>query len=183
MLRPVKGEAAPDAGDWATDGDRYDPDSFYTASTDEKGHGRVMSLRVPPVMQGMVSEIVNSHEYPAIRSVADFFRDAAIHRLHYLKSEMQASSVLMADIEREVQRAELARIKNRLDEDRRLINDVNEQLAECAATGDAETFEYVADLALGLAEPFSKYSVKQLLGVIRKNRAQLKATLDGGEKS
>lgn len=61
----------------------YRPDRFYTRSLNADGHGERMQVRVP---QGIDSQIYAAvAEIAEYRSVHDFMRDAAVHRLEYLQ--------------------------------------------------------------------------------------------------
>jgi len=58
----------------------YNENSFFLRSSDRRGFSATEATRYPPHIIGMVDEFVQKRETP-YRSRADFFRDAAIHRL------------------------------------------------------------------------------------------------------
>lgn len=74
---------------WSTVGNEYDPDQFYTRSTNKADHSIDERFRFPPHLHAMVAEIVDSQRFPKLRSVADFWRDSAVHRAHYLNEQIK----------------------------------------------------------------------------------------------
>lgn len=70
---------------WQTDrSDPYSPDRFYTAG--ERGGGALVQSRLPARLEHEVRALIESRRFPRIRTMSDFIRDAAYHRLHYLSS-------------------------------------------------------------------------------------------------
>lgn len=67
----------------------YSEDRFYTRSTDLRGHGSVLRITMPQGLDSQVYAAVN--EIPEYRSVQDFFRDAALHRLEYIQRRYKIS--------------------------------------------------------------------------------------------
>lgn len=174
-----KGKDAPHESEWGGVDDEYSPNEFYTASCDNKGHDRTMQLRVPTNMAGMIAELVQSNRFPDIRTTSDFFRDAAVHRLHYIHTELDPTEVLEQDISRALADAKVNRIRERLAQDRALVDTVNEQLADLASQGDEEAFDYLAQISLESVSPISEAMVSRMASVIARNRAVLEATLAG----
>lgn len=66
---------------WDTVKSGYDPDAFYTSSTDDKGHGHVVSAQVPPDIAAQVAWLAESSQFPAYRNKSDVIRDAVVHLL------------------------------------------------------------------------------------------------------
>jgi hypothetical protein len=83
-------QPSPDSRDeWTSDASNtaektYDPNSFYPASRDKKGFGASIRITVPPSILGEVSALVARGIIPEYRTNHDFFRDAIVHRLHYV---------------------------------------------------------------------------------------------------
>jgi hypothetical protein len=74
---------------WSTEkSHEYSLDSFYTRSTNKHDHSAEGKFRMPPHIQAAISQIVDSKQFPQLRSLQDFYRDAAIHRLHYLNQKI-----------------------------------------------------------------------------------------------
>jgi hypothetical protein len=66
----------------------YDPNEIYTGpATDKEGHSSNMRCAIPTPWAGAVSEVVNSPEWPEIKSSQDFIRDAIYHRLHWTSEQ------------------------------------------------------------------------------------------------
>lgn len=72
--------------------DGYDPDRFYMASADSKGHQhQIKTINVP---QGMAAILAEVREYfPEYRNAQDMVRDALMHRLMYLKQKIDDGEV------------------------------------------------------------------------------------------
>lgn len=70
---------------WKLDDGEYSVDRFYVQSTDGKGHGDEVRVRVPPYLASQLQAIFESRTFPKYRTVADIVRDAIYHRLRYLE--------------------------------------------------------------------------------------------------
>ncbi len=67
---------------WEVDeGDFYDPNEFYTASQDKKGHSFHMRVNLPKPLGGQLYGLIQSAVVPQYRSVEDIARDALYHRV------------------------------------------------------------------------------------------------------
>lgn len=60
----------------------YSPQKFYTNTEDKHGHSSLLRVWVPKNLAGQIGRIVESGIIPEIRSRADFYRDAMLHRAH-----------------------------------------------------------------------------------------------------
>lgn len=78
----------PISADWDTDQSdgTYSIESFYTAASDAKGHGEVISFKVPPHMKGRIANIVDA--IPQYKNQSDFVRDACWHRERWLTEHL-----------------------------------------------------------------------------------------------
>ena len=63
------------------DDDFYDPNEFYTASQDKKGHSFHMRVNLPKPLGGQLYGLIQSAVVPQYRSVEDVARDAVYHRV------------------------------------------------------------------------------------------------------
>ncbi len=63
------------------DDDFYDPNEFYTASQDKKGHSFHMRVNLPKPLGGQLYALIQSAVVPQYRSVEDIARDAVYHRV------------------------------------------------------------------------------------------------------
>lgn len=62
----------------------YDPDKVYNASRDSKGFGSSLRMKVPPSLLSELGHVVQSGIITEYRTREDFFRDAIVHRLHWV---------------------------------------------------------------------------------------------------
>lgn len=69
---------------WKTDQASYDEAEFYTRSKDKQGHGVIYHVRIPDDLAGVLNYIVQSGKIPEYRTVQDIFRDAIVHRIHWI---------------------------------------------------------------------------------------------------
>ena len=67
----------------------YDPAEFYTRASDVHGHRETISLRTNPDMHFAVAALVASRQIPEYATVGDFWRDAGVHRLHWLSEHLE----------------------------------------------------------------------------------------------
>jgi uncharacterized protein YwgA len=87
----------------------YSEERFYTKSTDEKGHGEKLQVRVPQGVDSQVYAMVR--EIPQYRHINDIIRDALIHRLEYLQKRYSISDDTQRFLELERMEADSDRAK------------------------------------------------------------------------
>lgn len=96
-------------------GRKYDPNRFYTKSTDGNGHyERVPQTKITPTLDALIGELMGAFptEY---KSQGDVVRDALMHLTVYRKNNnTQALDHIQGDIEREAAQQELDRALARL---------------------------------------------------------------------
>jgi len=63
------------------DDDFYDPNAFYTASQDKKGHSFHARVNLPKPLGGAIGALIQSAAVPQYRTVEDVARDAIYHRV------------------------------------------------------------------------------------------------------
>lgn len=74
--------AQPEFDPWATDeGHSYSVFEFYTRSTNKFDHSKDVRAAIPPTIHANVMALVNSDRFGKYKSIADFVRDAMVHRL------------------------------------------------------------------------------------------------------
>lgn len=79
--------------------DDYSPDEFYTKATNKHDHSSTpYSVRVDPTTSAQVSALIASGKIPHYKTPSDFFRDALVHRLHYLVYRMDLGSDEMREL-------------------------------------------------------------------------------------
>jgi len=59
---------------------QYEIDDFVCTGSDKKGHSSVVSIRIPPEIEGRVSALLAERVFP-YSTFSDFVRDAVYHRL------------------------------------------------------------------------------------------------------
>lgn len=121
---------------WGLDaGHQYDPDQFYTRSTNKHDHSFRLELRIPPYVQGLMAEAVD--HIPLYRSMADMARDAIVHRLHILGPEwLTPNSIAQLDLEMRLTRIEQRKV--RLDFMAEMLNGHRDVLERAYEAKDAE---------------------------------------------
>jgi len=75
-------------GDWQLEEpESYSPTKFYTRASDSKGHREEIRVKLPPDIYDAIGRIVRPDgkgPIPEYRTMQDFMRDAAVHRLKQL---------------------------------------------------------------------------------------------------
>lgn len=75
----------PVVNEWMPEEGAYSRTDFYTTGTDTRGHDQMAPrFKVHPMINAQVAQLVQSGLFPALRSAADFWRDAGVHRLRDL---------------------------------------------------------------------------------------------------
>lgn len=81
--------------------DNYRVEEEYTRSTNRKGFGETLHVKVPPEIAGEIAAIVASRKIGALRTTQDFVRSAIVHRLHWMAGELddgQTHRIVQAEI-------------------------------------------------------------------------------------
>jgi len=66
----------------------YSPDKFYCQSSDVKGHGNTVSVKLPPEVLRDIQILIADGAFPPYRLPSDFIRDATHHWLHYRSEQI-----------------------------------------------------------------------------------------------
>lgn len=131
---------------WTTSNDGYDARSFYTQSSDSKGHHAKIQVKIPTNIAGEISRLVQSGVIPEYDTAQALIRDAIVHRLHavneWIKDEGLRRTITMWTIHEDAihkanQREQFKEMMHSIDEHSQfLINRGNQDAAR----------EYVNDL-------------------------------------
>lgn len=165
---------------WSTEkGNEYDPNKFYTRSTNQHDHSADIRFRLPPHLAGRINEIVSSKRFPQLRSTADFYRDAAVHRLHHLNKMMQDPELAnMLNIE-----IRLAIIEARQQEVDSLREAVEKHKQQLESAWQSNDYDAIADSLADVEEsiPFYRNPYRrQLQELVTQFKPRLKAWLASG---
>lgn len=120
-------------GDNYTQGD-YEPANFYIGSVDKRGHGTAM--RVPDNVHPQIVAVVNSDATP-YRSVQDFFRDAGVHRMHWLRENSDDPELRRA-AEGYIAQMEAERIVQMVETVAATVREIPVKVQEMIGMGDME---------------------------------------------
>lgn len=149
----------------------YSPSQFYTKSCDDRGHSTYTRLvRIQPAVVEQIEALIAAKEIPAYRSVADFFRDSIIHRLAYIRENVNNPKMRekMSEILRLIH---LEQVTQRLEDELTRYEELREKIANvCERSlqlGDNENLgEYLSrmhDDVDSWREPFRS----QLLALVK----------------
>lgn len=132
------------AGDpWQVAAVNYSPDTIYTRSTDGHGHyEQLRNVKVSPAVYAVLSEMLARGDLPDYRTVADFVRDALLHRLHYISQNIGSlAQVVNEEIVAAEMATRIARNRHRAD----TVRVYSEQLATLEQDGDYEAISEAVD--------------------------------------
>lgn len=162
--------AAPDwssdlGPDWETDSSEHSRYRFYTSSSnkDEKSHS--VRFNLPAFVVNEVRHLIETRQIPQYRTTADFFRDAAMHRLHDVK-DMVRSETLPATLD-------LFRVleeQNRRLDEMKLLQEIvtnNQHMIEMAVLmGDRATINEIVEgsdqMFRKVREPWRSRAIEQV---------------------
>jgi len=129
---------------------KYDPDKFYTAGGDSKGHSHEIRAQFPTQIVGSIGAIVESRVIPEYKTKGHFLRDAAFHRLHVIQRimadpELDRMVSMATLIHGAVQREkDLAEAENHLER----VGDLLRRYQR--ANQDAEMEDFITEQTAGL---------------------------------
>lgn len=193
-LRSVgNGDDPGDPGDGGTEhkrkrgrpsGDEFDPwnveskveyqdDRLYTRSTNKFDHSVRSDVRTPPAIHAIISQIVE--QVPGYRSIADFYRDATIHRMKWwMDRDMALTPEMETQKNMELWLAELNQLKLMMDLTDSIMSEHRELLDRAEKTKDqwvlGKTIQGIEERAEMMGEPFTE----QLRGIASEYRKRLK---------
>lgn len=123
---------------WDTErGQSYSLDTFYTRSTNKHDHSAECKFRFPPHLQAAVAQIIESKQYPQLRSIQDFWRDAAVHRLHYLNEAIQDGK-LQKQLSLEMRACRIAEKQKEVEELKQIVDNHTNNLDLALSMRDSE---------------------------------------------
>lgn len=82
---------------WQVATNAYDPHKYYIRSTDGKGHSDSVMCSMSPAIKVALTQAIANRDVPVYRSVADFIRDAAVHRLHFVAEATRNQTLLRVE--------------------------------------------------------------------------------------
>lgn len=150
---------------WETEGHGYSPNKPYIKSTDGHGNSELVNVKVPPTVKAIVAGIVGRNGW--YRSVPDFFRDAVMHRIHFLSDNPDHPSLLPLDVVLADQETQW--LMTRAQEERDALQRVDQLLSDQVRDRDWDAvahtiarYESLANLtvrsAVELEETLEKYA-------------------------
>lgn len=112
----------------------YSEERFYTRSVNADGHGERLTVRFPQGIDSQIHAAVS--EIPEYRSLQDFFRDAAMHRLEYIQKRHRFSQKAQIMLERERAKADRHERVQDSDEQDAMVKEMETTLAMLHQRGD-----------------------------------------------
>lgn len=141
----------------------YNRTDFYTSSGGRE-NGESKNVRLPTWAIGPLGELIASRKVPDYRTEADFWRDAAIHRLHDV-SEMLDDDGLKMLVNRQVILTRIASRQAELAELNKIVGDFEIAMRDCVQSGDTGLLAVLLDDA--------NYDLNQLRPVYREKLGKL----------
>lgn len=121
----------------------YDIEQFYVASTNRHDHSDSIALKLPKHVRVMINQFVAQQDIPAYKTANDLFRDAIVHRLHWLFTHYQAPERLQEWIEVETARASMDVIRAEFHAQDEVSEAVKEMIEIATARNDKSAMEEV----------------------------------------
>jgi hypothetical protein len=78
----------------------YSADRFYVDATDGRGHSEKVHAALPPGIHSQLGALIAGRTVPTYRTMADFVRDAIIHRLHWMDENYEITEELQDELTR-----------------------------------------------------------------------------------
>jgi hypothetical protein len=161
----------------------YREDRFYTRSLNADGHGERMNVRLPQGLDSQIYAAVSA--VPEYRSVQDFWRDSAVHRLEFLQKRYDIGESARRTLELERIKAELQRGDVEIDVMTEAVDDLELKLQRLWDRKDwammAEQLRIAEDLMEWLREPYRTRAVETVEKWKGMARDQLKRMRDALE--
>lgn len=127
--------------------DDYSPDEFYTKATNKHDHSSTpYSVRVDPSTSAQISALIASGKIPHYKTPSDFFRDALVHRLHYLVYRMDLGTDEMRELlSRTREQARMDMLAAQVADIEKMIDTAQEQINNARLKGDLFVMEQVRE--------------------------------------
>ncbi len=143
---------------WEVDeGDFYDPNEFYTASQDKKGHSFHARVNLPKPLGGAMGALIQSQAIPQYRTVEDLMRDATYHRVKQIARALDDGE-LEAQVDMAMLHAQELQITETAQHADELIDSMQTNAAMYWQRGDMRALKkYLAErrqVADSLVEPY-----------------------------
>lgn len=129
---------------WELENGGYKIEGFYPGSTNKHDHSSMVHLKIAPHVHAKAMELVTQCGIPEYRTVQDFYRDAALHRMKWL-AEKYKDADLLAFVDRQVTVAALDRINQQHAEWVAVIEQVTDTLKRLKDYGDGDSTAMLID--------------------------------------
>jgi len=147
----------------------YDPDEFYVRSTNKHDHSDQTRIRIPGDVLAELSGLIASKEIPEYRTVSDFFRDAAVHRLHYI-ADMSGNAHLMFWVQAEMRASRVEAQEREAASNQALVDSWKKRVNGAMNAGDRigleKAREMLADDIEWVREPYKGMLIQILGGIV-----------------
>lgn len=151
---------------WDTVQSGYDPDSFYCSSTDDKGHGHVVSAQVPPDIAAQVGWLAESSAFPAYRNKSDVIRDAVVHLL-VKRADESGDTEHQRRAKLLVQRQNASNLIREMADNKELVAELRKAMFNAYTNGDTERLRaalfQAEDTKLLIGQPYDQ-ELAELVG-------------------
>lgn len=155
----------------------YSRTQFYIGSGGRE-NGDSKSVRFPTWTIGPLGELIASRKVADYRTEADFWRDAAIHRLHDV-AEMLDDDGLRMVVNRQIVLARIASRQTELAELNKIVSDFETTMRECVEAGDTGLLEVLLDDAehdCGELRPVYRQKLSQVIDTYKVELAKMDQT-------
>lgn len=156
----------------AADDDLYDPQKFYTASQDKKGHSFHLRVNIPKPLAGEALSFVQSGRVPAYRSVEDIARDAFVHRIKQVSMWADDGELEMA-VDLAMLNIEELAIMDREQQAEELLDNIRANVQRMRSRGEDEAMRRYLSEREGLADTIPSPWREDLLEIVRDERKRL----------
>lgn len=166
---------------WRTEKSDYDINHFYCRAKDKDGHSTTLHVKIPDDLAGELAALVQSGRIPDYRTMQDTARDALVHRLHWVLTnirDLPNEESLRSTLARLVLHNETLRYKEELAELSALPSSIEAVCETALQAGDLEQLgrylEAQTEHAERLREPFRT----QVLSIIDRYGMRLRERLE-----
>lgn len=127
--------------------DDYSPDEFYTKATNKHDHSSTpYSVRVDPTTSAQISALIASGKIPHYKTPSDFFRDALVHRLHYLVYRMDLGTDEMREmLSRTREQARLDMLASQVADIEKMIQTAQDGMNNAMLKGDVFMLDQIRE--------------------------------------
>lgn len=139
---------------WQTEEDGYSPYKYYSRSVDTNGHSAEVRCKIPPELHSALARLVTKGAIPELDSVADFMRDALMHRVKFLEKHVIKDAKFSEAVNRRLKLTDIEVMAAQREQFREQLENIEAACTDLVRDGDWQGLCEIVNAAASLLDDY-----------------------------